>query len=457
MKIQKLIFTLLLFCSAISVNAQWQQIGSISPSETPALITSIVNQNVIWFGGYNLVTGTSLIYKTTNGGVNFISIPTIGIRARITCIIAFDENTVVAGDDGSALSTAGGGGAALYKTTNSGQNWVMFSANGTTSYIDGISRGKINANFAFAVGDPLTVFAGMDNYSLYTINNGANWIRKDIPETVNIAPNFNSFFAVDELFYGYGCYDNNASANCLVKITTNGGANWSLKNTGLPGNYINSVDFVNKLNGIAIGSTMDKISRTTNGGLNWAVINTGVVSNALNPLLKWVENSNTIYISAATSNASEPSIIKSTNGGLNWAVMTNGGTTAINSIDIKYIGNSVTGFISSSFGPVAKLNETVTNLGSIAAINPDNFKLNQNYPNPFNPSTIISFSITKESNVKLSVFDLNGKLIRELINDYKEAGNYEFNFISSELSSGTYIYRMQAGNYYESKKFTLIK
>ena len=88
---------------------------------------------------------------------------------------------------------------------------------------------------------------------------------------------------------------------------------------------------------------------------------------------------------------------------------------------------------------------------------PDHFSLGQNYPNPFNPSTTIEYSIPKGSNVKLIIFNTLGEEIKILENGYKEAGNYKINFDASELSSGIYFYRIEAGDYGSVRKMILLK
>ncbi len=85
------------------------------------------------------------------------------------------------------------------------------------------------------------------------------------------------------------------------------------------------------------------------------------------------------------------------------------------------------------------------------------FSLNQNYPNPFNPSTKISFTIAQNSNVKLSVFNMLGEKLAELLNEVKSAGTYDINFDGNGLSSGMYLYRLEADGFISTKKMTLIK
>jgi hypothetical protein len=85
------------------------------------------------------------------------------------------------------------------------------------------------------------------------------------------------------------------------------------------------------------------------------------------------------------------------------------------------------------------------------------FKLEQNYPNPFNPSTTISYDVPVESYVTLAVFNELGQQVKELYSGVRSAGSYKTTFDASGLSSGTYFYRISAGNFAETKKMVLIR
>lgn len=88
---------------------------------------------------------------------------------------------------------------------------------------------------------------------------------------------------------------------------------------------------------------------------------------------------------------------------------------------------------------------------------PCSFALEQNYPNPFNPSTRIRYSISEESFVTLSIYDVLGKKIKTLVNETKQPGIYEVSFNAGSLSSGLYICTLRAGRLTESRKFILLK
>ena len=85
------------------------------------------------------------------------------------------------------------------------------------------------------------------------------------------------------------------------------------------------------------------------------------------------------------------------------------------------------------------------------------FQLMQNYPNPFNPVTTIKYSIPNENNVTIKVYDMLGSEITTLINENKPAGSYEIQFDGSNLASGTYLYKIEAGDFTATKKLMLIK
>jgi len=88
---------------------------------------------------------------------------------------------------------------------------------------------------------------------------------------------------------------------------------------------------------------------------------------------------------------------------------------------------------------------------------PISFSLKQNYPNPFNPSTNISFSIQVPGLVTLRVYGILGEEVAELLNEFKEAGNYEINFSAANLPTGIYIAKLSTGNNIQTIKMSLLK
>ncbi len=105
-------------------------------------------------------------------------------------------------------------------------------------------------------------------------------------------------------------------------------------------------------------------------------------------------------------------------------------------------------------------NEHTVNLTTLA-VKKDNeinrFQLYQNYPNPFNPTTTISYSLPKRGFVNLTVYDILGREVANLVNKEQATGNYKVEFNASNLSSGVYFYRLHCGDFVETKKLILLR
>jgi hypothetical protein len=88
---------------------------------------------------------------------------------------------------------------------------------------------------------------------------------------------------------------------------------------------------------------------------------------------------------------------------------------------------------------------------------PADFSLKQNFPNPFNPNTVIEFSIPQKSNVKLSVYNLIGQKVAELVNKTMEPGIHKAVFNAVNMTSGVYFYKLEAGSFTNTKKMILAR
>jgi len=102
--------------------------------------------------------------------------------------------------------------------------------------------------------------------------------------------------------------------------------------------------------------------------------------------------------------------------------------------------------------------EVETSLEILNNKNPNTFSLSQNYPNPFNPSTRISYSISRSDFISLKVYDLLGREIQTLVNEFQQANSYSIDFNASGLASGVYFYRLYVGkDIIETKKMLLLQ
>ena len=105
-------------------------------------------------------------------------------------------------------------------------------------------------------------------------------------------------------------------------------------------------------------------------------------------------------------------------------------------------------FVITASGPVSSETPSET---------PDRLELAQNYPNPFNPSTRISYSVPEQTDVRLAVYDMLGRQIAVLVDEAKSPGRYDVSWDASTLSSGVYIYRIEAGGQTLTRSMTLVK
>jgi hypothetical protein len=88
---------------------------------------------------------------------------------------------------------------------------------------------------------------------------------------------------------------------------------------------------------------------------------------------------------------------------------------------------------------------------------PTEFALQQNFPNPYNPATTITYSLPIKAQVELVIYNALGESITRLVNEEKEAGKYSVKFDATNLPSGIYFYKLQAGSFVETKKMVLMK
>ena len=129
----------------------------------------------------------------------------------------------------------------------------------------------------------------------------------------------------------------------------------------------------------------------------------------------------------------------------NWSSL-----SSINPGSIAFVNSML---VTDSYSGVPKRSNDNQTVRSI----PENYHLTQNYPNPFNPTTKISYSIPQPGFVSLKVYNTLGQEVSTLVSEFKRPGNYEASFNASQLASGVYFYKIQAGTFAEVKKMLLLK
>ncbi|MEJ2506368.1 MAG: T9SS type A sorting domain-containing protein, partial [Ignavibacteriaceae bacterium] len=126
---------------------------------------------------------------------------------------------------------------------------------------------------------------------------------------------------------------------------------------------------------------------------------------------------------------------------------------AVSGTNISTTGLNITDVLVDVGSPVV---DAVDN-GNGNSLLPTVYSLSQNYPNPFNPTTTIKFGIPKAGDVSLAVYDILGRKVAELINGNLTAGYHTVNFNATNLASGVYFYRIEAGDFVSVKKLMLLK
>ena len=385
------------------VNWQRQADTNSFPQNTNLNKIFFIDQNTGWVAGgaytnFPFCIDISLLLKTTNGGATWFNQPAPSADYNILYnVYATDENNVFVCDYGTetfCIYSSGG----VFKSSNSGYNW---------SYVSG----------------PDNLF-GFRNISFISQNTG--WA------------------------IGYKRGDAGPSIENLIK-TTNGGTSWELIRSDTSGNFLgaSSFQFINSTTGYL--DRYNKCLKSTNGGQDWFEF----VPSLNDSLYKlYFINVNTGW---SIANGNGNLIKRTTDGGSTWQNQYTQGNLFFNLVSIFFTDN-LHGWVSSNNGYIyATGTGGVTSIEPISTEIPESYKLYQNYPNPFNPSTRIKFDIPKQGNVKLTIYDMSGKEVSVLVNSELKAGSYEYNFDGSGLSSGVYFYKLQSGDFIETRRMILLK
>jgi len=208
--------------------------------------------------------------------------------------------------------------------------------------------------------------------------------------------------------------------------------------------------FIDSLTGWKCWSTLT-IKKTTDGGYNWITYNlppeSGGIGISMIQNLHLI-NPDTIWGVGAFTNRAKALIYLTTNGGVSWGYQLPD-TNQINIYKYYYIQfyNKLKGWSYSLGSGVHTTTGGDTTIytgieNKIISKMPKKFELYQNYPNPFNQSSIINVRCSIGGVVKLKVYDINGKVVKNLIDEYKAAGTYSIRFDAGSLSSGIYFYSL---------------
>ena len=392
---------------------------------------------------------TSFILKTNNGGNNWSIIWGDYPNSILSKIKFINQNTGFVG--GGIIKNS------LYymlKTTNAGINWFYINAPFQSTYQADMS--VLNMDTIWTVEDE-SLTGGV----FYTSNGGTSWQQQFSGGNQN--PN---------KIYMYNArigFMSNNSASPNIFRTTNGGQNW---NINLPNENFTDMHFIDSLTGWKCSSSQaGQIKKTTNGGTSWLIQNlppeTPPLTFSRMSQFSFV-NRDTIWgiggVYAFPNGQDRAIIYKTTNGGNNWSYQIP--DTSINIFiywTIQFIDSKKGWAYSPLQGGVHTISggDTITAIHQISNNIPKELVLYQNFPNPFNPRTIIKYQLTINSYVKLTVFNIQGKIISILVNQKQSPGTYQTDFSGSNSASGVYFYKIEIesknNTFSQTRKMVLIK
>ena len=354
-----------------------------------------------------VLSQTQVLYKTTDGGINWASVP-----------------GAPGGDDLLFLDSLTGfiGSNLIYKTTDGGVTWYV--PNG----------GQGGAGKIFFINQSIG-WAIQSNIIYKTTNRGENWFTQF---TASASIHFTNINFVDTL-YGW------VSGGRPFK-TTDGGANW-IEQTFTTLWNSDDVYFTDIDTGwfAKYSSINNSLFKTTDGGLNWVGISEVIGARKLfffpDPIHWLTLGFSRYYWTNDYGNSWQEFTEDVPMGLISFFAPTN------------YLGYSV-----GKGGLILRYDDGVTNiLQTNENIIADHFYLYQNFPNPFNPTTTIKYEIPERSFVSIRVFDVLGNEITTLVNEEKPAGGFKVEFNGANLPSGIYFYKLTAGEYNSTRKFTLLK
>ncbi len=456
------------------------------------------------------------ILRTTNGGSSWESI-TSGTTQRLNSISVINNSiAVIAGDLGTILRTTDGGSSWELIVSNVSDNLLSVSFNGANGVAGGTSQTilystdagatwttsqtgffgggfwgvqMLDADNAFVAGEN-SIFQPMFGWStdggqnwnyiafylnsnegrlygvhFFDLNNGVAaasvWTGEGaIAVTSDGGADWNTLPFVNDALYTLNFPDNQsiigyaAGANGIIIKTTDGGGSWVEQSSGTSV-ILFGITFADELTGYAVGEN-GTILKTVSGG---------VIPVELTSFRAQLEESVVSLSWHTGSETNNSGFFVQRKVGNTWEnldfVQGYGTTTAAHSYD--YIDNlSDMNYRGKVYYRLKQVDyDGTADYSSTAEVTyepkPNDYVLDQNYPNPFNPVTAIKYSIPEGSQVKLTVYDLLGNQVQTLVDEYKSAGTYSVKFDGAELTSGIYIYRLQAGKFVSTKRMALIK
>ncbi|MDR3666980.1 MAG: YCF48-related protein, partial [Ignavibacteriaceae bacterium] len=435
-------------------------------------------------------SGDGIIYKTIDGGHTWNQVYT-AVGAWFDFISKIDANNLW------ALSDPVNGKYLIVKSSDAGNTWTVAAnlpdaPSGFYGAIGGYDQ--IDNTFWFGVGGLAGVYTTNHIYKSSNYADGP-WT---VTTTTQPSPGALSFSSAK----GNGIA---AFWNLQYKIdrSTDGGNTWAetLTLTGQP----HTVGYIRGTSTAYLASSDGNVYRTSDDGATWSPEplpvgiggepffirlssdgsngliggNTGYIlkkvnATSLSPLTVILPNGGeqlnatsnyTIKWYCYSSQITNVKLEYTTNNGTTWLLI----VASVPANQVTYAWSVPSTLTQTAkvrvsdvaTGLISDMSDNVFLISPVSGIKDNNivtnYELSQNYPNPFNPSTTIRYAIKNDGNVTLKVFDILGREVAVIVHEYQKEGNYNIKFDAHKLSSGIYLYRIESGNFTDTKKFILLK
>ena len=428
-----------LFSGAISAQSSW--ILQPSPLGNQVLgKIQFVSASEGWIS-----VGNGKLLHTVNSGNNWTVVSPEPIDSLFSWSDPAQSMSFINPSTGWIVRTKGNfnqwNGAVAYKTTNGGNSWTKLTI---PIHDAGMYIQFVDANTGWMLLFN-TNFTGGGIYK--STNGGTNW------NALNPPGGGIPFFVNNSNGWIFPAGAEITTSDTILK-TTNGGLNWTKPWGTNKTVSFNAMHFSDVNNGWVVGRFGD-VLKTTNGGNSWTYLtNTGLTSGH-NCKAVFFINANTGWIGTKADGTQTSYILYTNNGGADWTWQTH--SSLDYSIFSIHFFDANNGGLVEDYGGIYHTTNGGVHVNNISSEIPTFYSLSQNYPNPFNPSTSIEFDVVQSADVKISVFDIYGKEINVLVNERLQAGRYKTEWNGTGHSSGVYFYRMQSGNFLQTKQMILLK
>ncbi len=333
-------------------------------------------------------------------------------------------------DDGSGISFINPVLAEYYNGLNESHDPLIDSVNARVSV--SVSAGLVTSGINFLANkvpdQPLTNILEYHGTPSYIIDLPSEF--EDLAYAVRFTPGADARLKRTEFLINGGT--NGIKGNGTLKVTVHNNTSGSLG--GIPETQIGSainIPFSNLTKGVFNTVDLSPLNITIPKDVNFHIV-FEVVGTAGDTIQFVIDN--------GANQTTRSSSLFDAGSGLKW-------------YNFQDVNNFGTGYNL----VIRTVVDLLTTAGEEETLLPDNYALMQNYPNPFNPSTIINWQLAVGNYTTLKIYDVLGREVATLVDEFKEAGYYEVSFDASKLTSGIYFYKLKAGTYTSVKKMLLAR